>query len=256
MRGDDAVLMRGVGSWIAFLLAEAAGDDEAAMRATGEAVDRFGRPGPVFASPLDPAETPAFVRVALRAGRRDRARRAVLAAEHRAEDNPGFPILAACAAHARGLLDDDAESVLRAVANFEGSERVIPWASAVEDAGRMLVAADPSRALEYWQKALGLYDAAGDERDGDRVRARLRTHGVLRRRTTPRADAQGWHALTPSELQVVARIATGLTNRQAAQRLQLSPHTVNTHLRHVFAKLHVTTRVELTRIALAHPADE
>ncbi|MET0897870.1 MAG: AAA family ATPase [Mycobacterium sp.] len=256
MRGDDAVLMRGVGSWIACLIAEAAGDDEAAMRATGEAVDRFGRPGPVFASPLDPTDTATFVRIALRAGRRDRARRAVLAAEHRAECNPGFPILSASAAHARGLFDEDVDSVLRAVAEFQDSERVIPWASAAEDAGRMLLASDVSQAVEHLQKALDLYDSAGDDRDGDRVRARLRSYGVLRRRTTPRADAQGWHALTPSELQVVAQIATGLTNREAAQRLQLSPHTVNTHLRHIFAKLHISTRVELTRIALAHTVDE
>jgi DNA-binding CsgD family transcriptional regulator len=40
-------------------------------------------------------------------------------------------------------------------------------------------------------------------------------------------------------------VAQGLTNRQAARRLHISPHTVNTHLRHVFQKLSVTTRAEL-----------
>jgi DNA-binding CsgD family transcriptional regulator len=47
-------------------------------------------------------------------------------------------------------------------------------------------------------------------------------------------------------------VTEGLSNRAVAERLFLSPHTVNSHLRHVFAKLDVSTRVELTRIAATH----
>ena len=47
-------------------------------------------------------------------------------------------------------------------------------------------------------------------------------------------------------------MAEGLTSKAAADRLYLSVNTVNTHLRHVFAKLGVRSRVELTRIVLAH----
>jgi DNA-binding CsgD family transcriptional regulator len=43
-----------------------------------------------------------------------------------------------------------------------------------------------------------------------------------------------------------------LTNRQAAERLFMSPYTVDTHLRSIFRKLAVNSRVELTRIALMH----
>ncbi|MEV5502032.1 LuxR C-terminal-related transcriptional regulator [Nonomuraea fuscirosea] len=62
----------------------------------------------------------------------------------------------------------------------------------------------------------------------------------------------GWAALTPSELRVVRLVAQGMTNRETAAALFLSPHTVDTHLRHAFAKLGVNSRVELTRQVLTH----
>jgi len=46
-----------------------------------------------------------------------------------------------------------------------------------------------------------------------------------------------------------ALVANGLTNREAADRLYVSPHTVNSHLRHVFTKLGINSRVELARLA-------
>jgi DNA-binding CsgD family transcriptional regulator len=55
--------------------------------------------------------------------------------------------------------------------------------------------------------------------------------------------------MTKSELAVAQLVANGHTNREIADRLFVSPHTVNTHLRHVFAKLQVNSRVDLTRLA-------
>jgi DNA-binding CsgD family transcriptional regulator len=50
----------------------------------------------------------------------------------------------------------------------------------------------------------------------------------------------------------VARlVAQGLKNREVAERLFLSPHTVSMHLRHAFTKLDITSRVELTRFVYA-----
>jgi DNA-binding CsgD family transcriptional regulator len=69
--------------------------------------------------------------------------------------------------------------------------------------------------------------------------------------TSPRPTA-GWAALTDSELAVVRLIAQGLTNRATAVRLFVSPHTVNSHLRHAFTKLGVNSRVELARVVDAH----
>jgi predicted ATPase/class 3 adenylate cyclase/DNA-binding CsgD family transcriptional regulator len=55
----------------------------------------------------------------------------------------------------------------------------------------------------------------------------------------------GWQSLTPTEAKVVALVAEGLTNPQVGARLFISRHTVDSHLRHVYAKLGVSSRAEL-----------
>jgi DNA-binding CsgD family transcriptional regulator len=70
---------------------------------------------------------------------------------------------------------------------------------------------------------------------------------------TYRRPTLGWAALTESELTVVRLVTDGLTNREVAERLYVSPHTVSGHLRHAFEKLGINSRVALTRIAAEHP---
>ena len=62
--------------------------------------------------------------------------------------------------------------------------------------------------------------------------------------------------MTKSELAVAQLVANALTNREIADRLFVSPHTVNTHLRHVFAKLQVNSRVDLTRLATERNSED
>ena len=62
----------------------------------------------------------------------------------------------------------------------------------------------------------------------------------------------GWPNLTRGERFVAELVAEGMTNRQVAERLCLSPHTVDFHLRQVFRKLDITNRVNLTRIVVEH----
>jgi DNA-binding CsgD family transcriptional regulator len=62
----------------------------------------------------------------------------------------------------------------------------------------------------------------------------------------------GWGSLTPTELDVVRLVSEGLTNNDIATRLFVSPRTVQTHLTHVYAKLGLTSRVQLAQEAGRH----
>jgi len=84
----------------------------------------------------------------------------------------------------------------------------------------------------------------------NRIRSALRRHGITRRPLAATRPRSGWGSLTAAETAVTRAIAEGLTSRQAAEQLFLSVHTVNTHLRHAFAKLGIRSRVELVRLVL------
>jgi len=58
--------------------------------------------------------------------------------------------------------------------------------------------------------------------------------------------------LTAREVEVLRVVAQGLTNEQVAQRLVISPRTVDTHLTSIYGKIGVTSRVAVTRYAIEH----
>jgi DNA-binding NarL/FixJ family response regulator len=59
-------------------------------------------------------------------------------------------------------------------------------------------------------------------------------------------------ALTAREVEVLRLLAAGLSNKQIAARLALSPLTVQSHVRTIYGKLGVTSRSAATRYALEH----
>ncbi len=76
----------------------------------------------------------------------------------------------------------------------------------------------------------------------------------IHHRTGPgETGAQGVASLTGRERQVADLAASRYTNPEIAAALFLSPKTVETHLRHIFNKLDVTSRVELARTVEATP---
>ncbi len=64
--------------------------------------------------------------------------------------------------------------------------------------------------------------------------------------------ASGWASLTPTEQDVVRLVSDGLANKDVATRLFISPRTVETHLTHVYAKLGLSSRVQLAKEAARH----
>jgi DNA-binding CsgD family transcriptional regulator len=62
----------------------------------------------------------------------------------------------------------------------------------------------------------------------------------------------GWESLSKTELVVADLAARGRTNREIADTLIVSPHTVDSHVRHIYGKLGISSRVALTRVVLAN----
>jgi DNA-binding NarL/FixJ family response regulator len=71
----------------------------------------------------------------------------------------------------------------------------------------------------------------------------------LRRPVPPSAER---FSLTDREVEVLNAVVEGLTNVEIAARLFVSPTTVKTHVRHIYEKLHVSSRAGATQAALRH----
>jgi DNA-binding CsgD family transcriptional regulator len=237
-----SLVMRVHARWTLALAAHAAGDHAAAAQwLTGDEEVPYAVP----LLPTDPAFHVQAARIAVAAGDERVAGHARALLERLERANPNCTLLAGFAAHACGVLDGDRLQLERAVELQRGSERPLPLASALEDAGRAL----GRRGVGLLEEALALYSCAGAAVDAQRVVRRLRAHGVRRRLTSEARPSHGWASLTESELRVATLVASGATNRDVAAELVLSPHTVSTHLRHAFAKLGINSRVELARLA-------
>lgn len=100
------------------------------------------------------------------------------------------------------------------------------------------------------RSALQTFELLGADPWAARCRAELRATGEPDQ--TLRAAAP-FGGLTPQELRVVRLAATGLSNRDIAARLFLSPRTVGYHLYKAYPKLGVSSRAELTRLDLSDP---
>jgi DNA-binding NarL/FixJ family response regulator len=240
---------RGLGAWLTAQLCDADGRPVEAAQIPVEVLDPLAR-GPLSENnPRMYAETAALTRVLLNADRRADAELVVTRLEEFARDRPDFPFVDCAALHARAALDGDPDTALRAVTLSSGDPRPLVQAAVTEEAGRLLPEVRTAEAIALLETALESYAAAGAERDAARVRSLLRARGGRPPASGPRS-APDWPELTESEFAVVSLVARGATNREVAERLFLSPHTVSTHLRHVFTKLGIRSRTELARVAL------
>ena len=102
--------------------------------------------------------------------------------------------------------------------------------------------------------ALEVFEQLGAAAWAHRAHVELRASGESARKRDPSTI----HELTPQELQIARFVAEGLSNKEVAAQLFLSPRTIEYHLRHVFTKLGITSRTQLARLPLgdAAPAAE
>jgi DNA-binding CsgD family transcriptional regulator len=163
---------------------------------------------------------------------------------------PDVPTVRSVARRCRALVDGDADAALEAVGLARRTPMLIDHAGACEDAARLLARhGRRDEATAMLAEALERYRQAGADAWAGRVRAQQRTLGVHHGPRGPRRrPLGGWESLTATEKSVSLLVAQGLTNGAVARRLYISPHTVNSHLRRVFAKLNVSNRVALAGV--------
>ena len=196
------------------------------------------------------ALAPDLVRLALELGDRAVAGEVADAVAAGVALAPGVGSVRGLALRCRGLVAGDAEPVLEAVTLARGSPLLVEHTGACEDAAGLLAAAGRTdEAIALLVEAKDRYERAGADAWAGRVRAALRALGAHQgARGTRHRPGGGWESLTATERAVSLLVAEGLTNGGVARRLYISPHTVNTHLRHVFGKLGVSNRVALAGV--------
>jgi DNA-binding CsgD family transcriptional regulator len=108
-----------------------------------------------------------------------------------------------------------------------------------------------SGSRRYLTGAEETFERLGARPWAARARNELRASGP----TKPRADAYDRDELTSQEREIALLAAEGLTSKQIAQRLFISPRTVSTHLYRLFPKLGVTSRAGLRDALVSLPAE-
>ena len=193
---------------------------------------------------------PDLVRLALALGHRDVAAEVAGSVTEGVALAPEVPTVRSLALRCRGLVDGEVEPLVEAAALTRPTPLLVEHAGACEDAASLLAQGGwRDEAATLLREALDRYERAGADAWAGRVRATLRSIGAHPgARGSRRRPAEGWESLTATERAVSLLVAEGLTNGAVARRMYVSPHTVNTHLRHVFAKLGVSNRVALAAV--------
>ena len=246
-------------NWARALVLEARNKPDEALALLQSAWDLFMAGGPVTdprsgKRPMtDPWSAMALVRMSVASGDYERAASFLPAIDSQSAAT-GTPFMQGQALRCRGLVEQDPDTLLQAVGLYRNCPRPFELAVGCEDAAVLLASADRlEEAVPLWDEAVDLYGRLGADRDVARVGAHLRQHGIKRgtRRRHVRATS-GWESLTETEHKVIALVAQRLSNPEVAERLFISRHTVESHLKHIYRKLGLSSRLELAAVADRH----
>ncbi|WP_034278299.1 AAA family ATPase [Haloechinothrix halophila] len=253
LRLDDAasgVVERGLGRPGSLASWAAACADLAADR-PADALHRFRRmsAGPTWSfSPIRVMATPHYVEAAVRCGKQRDAANAVTHFERWA-NTTGGQARVALAHRCRGLLTDHPGE---SEEHFTEAIRLHRSAGASYDlaytelllASRLRRHRKPRQAREILIEAAQVFDDLDAHRWRDHARRELRACGYPVDRPSDGASSE----LTPQQGRIAELVAEGATNREIAATLFISHRTVDHHLRNIFERLNIRSRVELAAL--------
>ncbi|TDC69445.1 AAA family ATPase [Streptomyces hainanensis] len=187
--------------------------------------------------------TPDRIEAAVGAGD-EAAARAALDAYLRWSAHAATPESRALLARCRGLAESSDEALgeaLRLHTNpFEAARTALLLGERLRRAQR------PGEARAHLRTAWETFERAGARPWSRRAREELRAAGE----SGPAPAAAVLDALTPQELRIAGLVADGLSSREIAARLFLSPRTVEYHLYKIYPKLGIGSRTELARLVV------
>jgi DNA-binding CsgD family transcriptional regulator len=219
-----------------------------------EAIEHLEQLDPTPFPPIAAIATPDYVDAALRLGEPERTTAWLERFIQWVPVNDG-PLVHGMLARCRAMLAADAseaeplfEEALGHHADdvpaFERAKTQLAYGEWLRRDRRKIEARTQLRA------ALDVFEGLGAALWAERTGAELRATGE----TARKRDASTVDELTPQELRIASLVAGGASNRDVAAQIFVSPKTVEYHLRKVFLKLGVASRVELARIPLAMQA--
>jgi DNA-binding CsgD family transcriptional regulator len=253
----EAAIRRGVANGVGWAMVNARlalGELELGLGNPREAIEHLEQLDPTPFPPIAAMATPDYVDAALRLGQHERAVAWVDRFALWAPVNDG-PLVSGMLARCRAMLAPDGDEADAHFAEaLERHDRDVP---AYERARTQLAYGERLRrerrkteSRTQLRAALDVFEGLGAALWAERARGELRASGE----TARKRDASTLDDLTPQELRIATLVAEGASNRDVAAQIFVSPKTVEYHLRKVFLKLGVASRIELARIPLAMQA--
>ncbi|MFG2550645.1 LuxR C-terminal-related transcriptional regulator [Streptomyces sp. NPDC048581] len=202
--------------------------------------------------------TPHYVEAAVRTGD-TRVARVAHADYHRWASTVRSPDDLALSARCRALLAPGEEAVehyrtaldlhSHGTRDFERARTELLFGSALRRLRHR------TEARDRLHSALEAFDSFGAPHCADQARTELRALGTPAVPAQPGPDTLTTR-LTAQQLLVARMAADGATNREIAARLALSPRTIDHHLRGVFTRLGIRSRIELVRLIAESDGNE
>lgn len=235
----DGMSLTRTGKWSLALEAFDLGDIEMAYGYTALARECVNVPIPSMTSPADFSDDVYLAYLSKKMGDDAAVEKVARQAAIRASQNPDNAYVAAVSLSVQAVRDGSFSTVMEAVDLMADVERPLIRARLLELAGSLAPTDD--EAASCFVQGMRLFEELGAAREVSRVLRTLRNRGV---RTRAKSVSDGPMGLSSREYQVAERIAAGLTTQKIAEDLMVSPHTVVTHIRHIFSKWGVNTRRE------------